>query len=288
MEGIINILDFYTPTCLAPRSLKTERRSLLDLSEIVPVIPDEIPACPRCEIADEKSVYIDLEVDVMTTKANEFVKDLLTELKENGIQTRIGIATSRFVSFVAAYSASPTTPRVVPSDETELFLADQSVSLLPILPETLHRLKRLGLRTLGQIAGIDSRNLIKLFATEGALMSGLVHGVDPTPLTIYQPSTDPGDEAWQPNIWEHEAKSSQHLQPKPISIMSKKFGHIDFPQAMQQRGTWAYCDVILDYWKLEGSWWTKHPQNLDYFYIVVSGDQLTISHNLDRGDWSRY
>ena len=288
MREMINILDFYTPTYLAPRPLKTERQSPLDLSEAVPVMPDEIPACPKCEIADEKSIYINLEVDAMTTKANEFVKNLLIELKENGIQARIGIAASRFVSFVAANNASPTVPCIVPSDDMEPFLADQSVSLLPILPETLRCLKRFGLQKLGQVACINSRNLTNQFAIEGALISDLVRGIDPTPLTIYQRPKDAGSEAWQPNIWGHEAKSSQHLKPKPITVMSKKIGYIDFPQAIHRRGTWVCFDAIIDYWKLANNWWTGHLQNLDCFYVSIYGHQLTICHDLACGSWSRY
>ena len=143
-------------------------------------MPDEIPACPRCEITDE-SVYIDLEVDEMTVEADKYVEELLEEFRTIGVAARIGIAPSRFVSFVAAHSADPVVPCVVPQDKTESFLSSQNVSLLPILPETLRRLKRLGIQKFGEVASIASRDLINQFGKEAALMADLVRGIDPTP-----------------------------------------------------------------------------------------------------------
>ena len=213
------MLAFYTPTYLAHRPSKTERRSPLDLSEAVPVMPDEIPACPRCEITDE-SVYIDLEVDEMTVKADQYVKELLAEFRTIGVEPRIGIAHSRFVSFVAAHSADLNVPCVVPQDKTESFLSSQSVSLLPILPATLRRLKQLGIQKFGDVASVSSCDLINQFGKEGALMADLARGIDPTPLTFYKPPITEDRTDRQERIWGDEVQSGTRL--KPVSIMVKK------------------------------------------------------------------
>ena len=285
LSEITNLLAFYTPTYLAPTPSKIERRSPLDLSEAVPVMPNQIPACPHCEITDE-SVYIDLEVDEMTVEADKYVEELLEEFRAIGVAARIGIAPSRFVSFVAAHSADPVVPCVVPQDKTESFLSSQNVSLLPILPETRRRLKRLGIQKFGEVASIASRDLINQFGKEAALMADLVRGIDPTPLTFYQPPITEGITARQEKIWGDEMQPSARL--KSISIMSKKIGYIDFPQAIRLRGEWVFFEEIIDFWKLERDWWTEHPQNSVYFKLFVSGRELTVCHDLARGDWSRY
>lgn len=283
---VISILDFYTPTHLAPKPLKTERPLRMPLSDVDFVMPGEIPACPHCEIADDKSVYIDLEVDAMTTKANEFVKSLLIELKESDIQARIGIATNRFVSFVAAHRATLISPRVVPPAEMALFLADQSVSLLPILPETLRRLDRLGLRNLGQVANMEKRVLINQFGKEGELMSELSQGIDSTPLSFYRPPLTDGRTAWQRSIWGDE--TTEHVEPVPATIISKITGGVDLPQAILHDNKWIYFDGITDHWKVEDRWWTENPQDMNFFTVLAFGAELTVSHNLAYNDWSRY
>ena len=285
LSEITNILAFYTPTYLAHTPSKTERRSPLDLSEAVPVMPDEIPACPHCEITDE-SVYIDLEVDEMTVKADQYVKELLAEFRTIGVEPRIGIAHSRFVSFVAAHSADLNVPCVVPQDKTESFLSSQSVSLLPILPATLRRLKQLGIQKFGDVASVSSCDLINQFGKEGALMADLARGIDPTPLTFYKPPITEDRTDRQERIWGDEVQSGTRL--KPISIMVKKIGHIDFPQAILRHRKWVFFEGIIDLWKLEDAWWTEEPQRLIYFKLFVSGRELTVCHDLVRGDWSQY
>ncbi len=285
LSEITNILAYYTPTYLAPTPSTAERRSPLDLSEVAIVMPDEIPACPRCEITDE-SVYIDLEVDEMSVKADQYVDELLAEFRTIGVEPRIGIAHSRFVSFVAAHSADLNVPCVVPQDKTESFLSSQSVSLLPILPATLRRLKQLGIQKCGDVASVGSCDLINQFGKEGALMADLARGIDFTPLTFYKPPITEDLTDRQEKIWGNEMQSGTRL--KPISIMVKKIGYIDFPQAILRHREWVYFDSIIDLWKLEDAWWTEEPQSLIYFKLFVSGRELTVCHDLVRGDWSQY
>ena len=285
LSEITNLLAFYTPTYLAPTPSKIERHSPMDLSEAIPVMPGQIPACLHCEITDE-SVYIDLEVDEMTTKADEYVDDLMKEFRAIDVAMRLGIAQSRFASFVAAYSADPHIPCVVPQDKTESFLSSQSVALLPILPETLRRLEQVGMHTFGEIACVDSCDVINQFGKEGALIADLVRGIDPTPLTFYQPPITEDLTDRQERIWGDDVQTGTRL--KPISIMAKKIGYIDFPQAMLRRRNWVYFDSIIDFWKLEDAWWTEEPQSSIYFKLSVSERELTVCHNLARGNWSRY
>ena len=285
LSEITDILAFYTPTYLAPTPSKIERRSPIDLSDAVPVMPDQGPACPHCEITDE-SVYIDLEVDEMTAKADEYVEDLLAEFRAIDVEPRIGIADSRFVSSVAAHSANPHIPCVVPQDKTESFLSSQSVSLLPILPETCRRLNELGMHTFGEIAGVSPCDVINQFGKEGALIVDLVRGIDPTPLTFYQPPTTEDLTDRQERIWGDEVQTGTRL--KPVSIMAKKIGCIDFPQAILRRRKWVYFDSIIDLWKLEDAWWTEEPQRSIYFKLSVSERELTVCHDLALRNWSQY
>ncbi len=73
-------------------------------------------------------------------------------LRETGLRSRAAVAGSKFVAGAAAPLASAG-PLVVPGGGEKRFLAPLPVELLPVSPEALSWLRRLGLRRLGQVAG---------------------------------------------------------------------------------------------------------------------------------------
>ena len=111
--------------------------------DIKEILADEVPAL-KCEIVKD-CIYINLKVSQMTDEAEDFIRHLHSELKGVCPEVRIGIASSRFASYAAAQNAAPDAPCVVSSDESQAFMANQSVSLLPLDAELHRRLGKLGL-----------------------------------------------------------------------------------------------------------------------------------------------
>ena len=206
------------------------------------------PFAPKLEIANENAIYMDLEVCEMTDEANILIQNIFHVLKKSSIEVRVGIAPSRFVSFVAAYQAEAGASQLIPSEQIKSFLAGQSISLLPIQPENLRRLKLLGLRTLGQVASLDIPDLINQFENEGRRMSELAQGIDQTPLTPYRQPIDCGEDRGQINVWGDEANASAHSKPRAVAIVSSESG---FPQAIFVDGQRIVLDGIIVLWKLE-------------------------------------
>ncbi len=109
-------------------------------------------------------------------------------LREAGLHSRAAVAGSKFVSGVAAPLASPG-PLVVPTGGERRFLAPLSVELLPVSPEALSWLHRLGLRRLGQVAALPEHSLASQLGAEGVRAHRLARGIDREPV-MPRPRTD--------------------------------------------------------------------------------------------------
>jgi nucleotidyltransferase/DNA polymerase involved in DNA repair len=100
-----------------------------------------------------------------------------------GVPARIGAAPSRFAALAAAKRARARRPEIVPSapDTLAAYLAAQPVSLLGLRPATAHLpepLERLGIRTLGRLAGLSPAALADRFGAAGPLARELALGRD--------------------------------------------------------------------------------------------------------------
>ncbi len=100
------------------------------------------------------------------------------------LRPRVGVAPGKFAARVAAGRAAPGDARVVaPAREAVAgFLAGAPIAWLPLPPETLRRLERLGLRTLGDLAALPAPAVQARFGPAGRqaweLASGVVGGDD--------------------------------------------------------------------------------------------------------------
>lgn len=81
--------------------------------------------------------------------------------------TRAGMAPGKFGAWVAAVSARPGEPRVVPEEKLPAFLAPHPVSALPVSDLMVQRLNRLGITTLGSLARFSRSALVAQFGQEG-------------------------------------------------------------------------------------------------------------------------
>jgi len=94
------------------------------------------------------------------------------------LRPRAGVAPGKFAAWVAAGQAAPGSPRVVTPDEVVGFLAGQPVAWLPLPLETLRRLERLGLRTMGDLAALPAHAVQARFGPDGRRAWELASGRD--------------------------------------------------------------------------------------------------------------
>jgi len=98
-------------------------------------------------------------------------------IHKTGLQSQIGIASNKFVASIAASLAS-TGSLILTSGQEQSFLRPLSTELLPIAPEAITWLKRLGLRTMGQVADLPINALDSQLGQDGLMAHRLAKGID--------------------------------------------------------------------------------------------------------------
>lgn len=98
-----------------------------------------------------------------------------------GGPTRAGIGGTRFVAGVAALASEPAGLVAVPPSEEARFLAPLPTALLTRDPDVRARLRRFGLRRIGQVAELPASALVARFGEEGARVGARARGEETDP-----------------------------------------------------------------------------------------------------------
>lgn len=95
-----------------------------------------------------------------------------------GHRVRLGLARTKWIAQVAARAAHPNLPGLsAPCLDAAGYLAPLAVEwLLPVLAEHRERLRFLGYRTIGEVAGLPYRTLEGQFGAEGRRILDAAHG----------------------------------------------------------------------------------------------------------------
>jgi DNA polymerase-4 len=125
-----------------------------------------------------------------------------------GLAVSVGLGTSKSVAKIASDLEKPDGLVVVPPGEERDFLAPLPVSRLwGVGPRGEDRLAKLGVRTIGDLAGVDVRLLANIFGRWGTLLSELANGIDERPVepsraikSIARETTFPEDIAAGPRL----------------------------------------------------------------------------------------
>ena len=125
---------------------------------------------PACESAGTDEAYLDVAGSVRLFGDGETIAGLIRERvrAEIGIAASVGVATNKLIAKVASDAAKPDGVCVVPAGEEAAFLAPRPVRELPMVGAKLEeRLLRLGLRTIGDVAGYPAEALRERFGGMG-------------------------------------------------------------------------------------------------------------------------
>ena len=126
-----------------------------------------------------------LGAEALARVAGEAIRQRVRE--ELAVTASVGIAGGKTVAKVSSDAAKPDGLLVVPAGEAAAFLAPRPVRDLPGLgPKAESELRRLGVRTLGQLAALPASRLSALFGAWGPALGERARGVDPTPVA-YEP-----------------------------------------------------------------------------------------------------
>lgn len=98
------------------------------------------------------------------------------------LNARIGIAPGKFVAKVAAERATAEAVEVVTTPSACTYLAHLPITLLPLLPKAIERLKLLDISTIGEFARLPADALPRRFGREAILAHQIARGNDPAVL----------------------------------------------------------------------------------------------------------
>lgn len=106
----------------------------------------------------------------------------LTACVDPILRARVGLAPDKFTARVAAGVAGAGSIRAVSAEEAAGFLAGASVKWLPLPPDIIRQLERLGIPTLGAFTNLPARKVAARFGPAGRQAWELARGQDNRPV----------------------------------------------------------------------------------------------------------
>ncbi|MFP3899121.1 MAG: hypothetical protein ACLFVD_07425 [Dehalococcoidia bacterium] len=125
----------------------------------------------------ERFAFIDLSYE---SRERQFAAEIGQVMEQCfHLHSSIAVASNRFVAWAAAsHVAGPGETIVIPEGGEGDFVKDLPVRLLPVSSRTLERLELLGIRRMGQLAGLSSAAVSLEFGNEGERLWRLCNGID--------------------------------------------------------------------------------------------------------------
>ncbi len=142
---------------------------------------------PFVEAAEPGRCYVDLVgLDRHHGSPEAAARQLLLAISPL-YRPRVGIGANPFLASVAARKAPPGGVATLADVNVAATLAPLPASWLPIAPDLVSRLDRLGLRTIGEVAALSPSALQARFGPTGRRIAELGRGIDPTPFRPRRP-----------------------------------------------------------------------------------------------------
>ncbi len=159
-------------------------RAYVDASKAVFRVFDDL--CPVVEGISIDEAFLDVRglERIWGTPDEIAVRVRRTVLEEVGLPITVGVARTKFLAKVASAVAKPDGLLVVPTDAELEFLHPLPVERLwGVGPVTAEKLRRRGITTVGQVAGIPEAALVWMLGrASGRQLHALAHNRDPRPV----------------------------------------------------------------------------------------------------------
>jgi len=159
-------------------------RAYVDASKAVFRVFDDL--CPVVEGISIDEAFLDVRglERIWGTPGEIAVRLRRIVLEEVGLPITVGVARTKFLAKVASGVAKPDGLLVVPSDAELEFLHPLPVERLwGVGPVTAEKLRRRGITTVGQVAGIPEAALVWMLGrASGRQLHALAHNRDPRPV----------------------------------------------------------------------------------------------------------
>jgi DNA polymerase-4 len=151
-------------------------------------------------------------------------------VRETGLTGSAGVAPNKFVAKIASDLDKPDGLTVVPEGTAAEFLAPLPLERMwRVGPKARVKLRAAGLRTIGDLAGLDPRTIQQLLGSWGPVARELARGHDDRPVAVGSPPKSLGTES----TFEHDLTSKESML-KPILRQS-----MEVADRLVDKGLWA-------------------------------------------------
>jgi DNA polymerase-4 len=134
---------------------------------------------PEVQAASIDEAYLDVTPGAHGEHPLTIARAIMESVEGIGITCSVGVAAAKTVAKIASDLDKPRGLTVVWPGEEAAFLAPLDISLMPgIGPQTASRLRALGIRTLGDLAGLDDVTARQVLGNHGPSLVLRASGVD--------------------------------------------------------------------------------------------------------------
>jgi DNA polymerase-4 len=154
----------------------------------------------------------------------QIAQQIKRAIADLGLGCTVGVAPNKFLAKLASAWAKPDGLLVVPADDVLGFLHPLPVSALwGVGPQTGETLRRLGMRTVGDLAHLSRRTLERALGESlGAHLHALANGIDQRPVVVNEPSKSVGTE----ETYERDLDSAEEVLRELLRLSDRTAGRL--------------------------------------------------------------
>lgn len=152
---------------------------------VTDIIEERSPLMQKASI-DE--FYIDISGMDKFFGCYKWTKELRqTIIKNTGLPISFGLSINKSIAKMATNQAKPNGELYVPKENVKTFLAPLHVGKIPMLGKKMQEsLSKLGITTIGQLAGLSENYLENKFGEHGTYIWKRANGIDNSPVSPYR------------------------------------------------------------------------------------------------------
>jgi DNA polymerase-4 len=154
----------------------------------------------------------------------EIARQIKSAIADLGLGCSVGVAPNKFLAKLASAWAKPNGLLLVPADDVLGFLHPLPVSALwGVGPHTDETLRRLGMKTVGDLARLSRRTLERALGEAlGAHLHALANGIDDRQVVVNEPSKSVGSE----ETYERDLDSAEGVLKELLRLADRTAGRL--------------------------------------------------------------
>jgi DNA polymerase IV len=154
----------------------------------------------------------------------QIAQQIKRAIADLGLGCTVGVAPNKFLAKLASAWAKPDGLLVVPADNVLAFLHPLPVAALwGVGPQTGETLRRLGMRSVGDLAHLSRRTLERALGESlGAHLHALANGIDDRPVVVDEPTKSVGSE----ETYERDLDSTDEVLRELLRLADRTAGRL--------------------------------------------------------------